>query len=64
MPSPRTYSKANAIAVLRRAKVDEAVINEVMSKLPDPIDIDRDGSILIQYGLTRDSLLGRMGGSP
>jgi hypothetical protein len=50
--------------VLRRANYDQALIDEVMSKLPDPIDFDRDGSILMHYGITRDRLRDRMGGSP
>ena len=64
MDIPRSISKSNAIEVLRRANYDQALIDEVMSKLPDPIDIDRDGSVLMQYGITRDRLMDRMGGSP
>jgi hypothetical protein len=64
MDIPRSISKSNAIQVLRRANYDQALIDEVMSKVPDPIDFDRDGSILMQYGITRDRLMDRMGGSP
>ena len=64
MDIPRSISKSDAIQVLRRANYDQALIDEVMAKVPDPIDIDRDGSILMQYGITRDRLMDRMGGSP
>jgi hypothetical protein len=64
MPTPRSFSKANARGVLRRAHYDQGLIDEVMSQLPDPIDVDRDSSILLHYGLTPDALIGRAGGSP
>ena len=64
MNIPRSISKSKAIETLRRANYDQALIDEVMSKLQDPIDFDRDGSILMQYGMTRDRLMDRMGGSP
>jgi hypothetical protein len=34
------------------------------SQPPDPIDVDRDASILLHYGLTADALLGLRRRSP
>jgi hypothetical protein len=64
MDSPTSYPKSQAIAVLRRANYDQALIDEIMSQLADPIDLDRDGSVLMRYGITKDALVGRVGGSP
>jgi hypothetical protein len=57
-------SKANAREVLRRANYDNALIDEIMSLLPDPFDPDRESAVLTRYGVTRDTLIGRAGGSP
>jgi hypothetical protein len=57
-------SKANAREVLRRANYDNALIDEIMAQLPDPFDLDRDSAVLMHYGVTRDTLIGRAGGSP
>jgi hypothetical protein len=52
------------MAVLRRAGFPEEVINKLASQLPDPIDIDRESSLLDRYGITMETLTDRMGGSP
>jgi hypothetical protein len=57
--------KQEALAML--ARVGRAdLIEEAKRDLPDPIDTDRDLDLerLVQYGLTRDQLIDRMGGSP
>ena len=64
MHTPRSFSKAYAKEVLRRAHYDQGLIDEVMSQLPDPIDVDRDSSILLHSGRTPDALISRAGGSP
>jgi hypothetical protein len=60
----QTVPKETAIAVLRKAGFSEEVINELASKLPDPIDVDRDASLLLRYGVTMETLTDRLGGSP
>ena len=60
----QTVPKETAIAVLRKAGFSEEVINELASKLPDPIDVDRDSSLLLRYGVTMETLTDRLGGSP
>jgi hypothetical protein len=59
-----TIPKSEAIAVLTRAGFPPEVIDEVASQLSDPIDFDRDSSLLLRYGITREELTDRMGGSP
>jgi hypothetical protein len=60
----QTVPKETAIAVLRKAGFSEEVINELASQLPDPIDVDRESSLLLRYGVTMETLTDRLGGSP
>lgn len=53
-----------AAEVLRRAGYSDEFIDEVLSQLPDPIDLHRDQEVLSRYGLSRERLMDRMGGSP
>ena len=39
-------------------------IRDVLSQLPDPIDLQRDEEILARYGLRPERLMDRMGGGP
>jgi hypothetical protein len=36
----------------------------VLRHLPDPIDTKRDGEAVFKLGVSRDTLMDRMGGSP
>jgi hypothetical protein len=49
---------------LRRAGYSPEFIRDVLSQLPDPIDLQRDQQILARYGLSPERLIDRMGGSP
>ncbi len=49
---------------LRRAGYSDELISEILSELPDPIDLQRDQQILARYGLSPERLVDRMGGSP
>jgi hypothetical protein len=49
---------------MRRAGHSEELIHEVLSQLPDPIDLQRDQEILARYDLSSERLMDRMGGSP
>ena len=64
MVNQNTIPKAEAIAVLKRAGFPPEAIDEITSQLSDPVDVDRDSSLLLRYGITRDELADRMGGSP
>ena len=56
--------KAELTRVLERADLPHDLIKEVTGELPDPVDLDRDSSVLDRYGLTRARLVDIMGGSP
>jgi hypothetical protein len=56
--------KAGVLAVLHRAAIPEDTVQALSAALEDPVDLRRDGNLLASYGITRDSLVDRMGGSP
>jgi hypothetical protein len=56
--------KAEAVRILRRAGVPPETIEALERELPDPVDPDRDAALLMRYGITRERLVDRMGGSP
>jgi hypothetical protein len=64
MSDRRLLTQAEARRVLRRVGHADEFINEVLRELPDPIDLDREQVVLESRGLTRESLVDRMGGSP
>jgi hypothetical protein len=61
---PGGRSHEEAAHVLRRAGYSQEFIDEVLSQLPDPIDLQRDQPILSRYGINPERLADRMGGSP
>jgi hypothetical protein len=61
-PAPRSHEEA--ARVLRRAGYSDEFISDVLSQLPDPIDLQRDQQILARYGLSPERLMDRMGGGP
>jgi hypothetical protein len=60
----RHRSKAEFVHLLHRLGVPEESITEICAKVSDPVDLDESGALLQSYGLTRDALVSRMGGSP
>lgn len=60
----RLIAKADAVEMLRRARFSEETIQALQSRLDDPIDTERDATVLAQHGVTIDELISRMGGSP
>jgi NADPH-dependent glutamate synthase beta subunit-like oxidoreductase len=58
MPNPRIGGTD-----VERGYSDE-FITEVLSHLPDPINLPRDERVLQRYGLSCERLMDRMGGSP
>lgn len=58
----RVHSKASVLEVIRRAGYAPEVVEEVGSKLADPVDLDRDASLLALYVITRTQLMDRLGG--
>jgi SpoVK/Ycf46/Vps4 family AAA+-type ATPase len=63
MATPRQFSRQNVIDVLNRAGYRE-LAEEASRVLPDPVDVDQLAELGMQYGVTRDDLISRMGGSP
>jgi hypothetical protein len=64
MAKPQRIPKAVVMDVVRRARFPQGVIDEIERELPDPVDYNRDQSLLLRYGITMDQLRDRMGGSP
>ena len=64
MEKPRFVSHAEVDRVLRRAGIPPKQIEEALRRLPDPLD-ERDCAALErQFGISRENLMDRMGGSP
>jgi len=55
--------KSEVLAVLHRTGVPERTLQALDAALEDPVDLRRDGNLLARYGITRDGLIDRMGGS-
>lgn len=56
-------TREHVIEVLRRAGFGQEA-EQVASSLPDSVDLDRVAQLLLPYGITKDELISRMGGSP
>ncbi len=56
--------KAAVLSVLHRAGVPEQTLQALSAALKDPVDLRRDGDVLLHHGVTLDGLIDRMGGSP
>jgi hypothetical protein len=64
MERPRLISHAEVDRILRRAGIPPKQIEEALRRLPDPLD-ERDCAALErQFGISRENLMDRMGGSP
>jgi hypothetical protein len=63
MADPIRFSRQEVVAILRRAGLPE-LADEASRSLPDPVDLDRVAQFAAGYGITRDWLISRMGGSP
>jgi hypothetical protein len=57
-------SKAELLRVLARLGLPPQTIQHIGAQLPDPVDLDEAGQLLQTYGLTRDAVISRLGGSP
>ena len=60
---PMLIPKREVVEVLRRAGMTEAA-DEANRSLPDPVELERAQEFGARYGITRDDLISRMGGSP
>jgi hypothetical protein len=57
-------SHAEAKQILRGAGYPQERMDDVLRHLPDPIDTERDDEAVFKLGVSRDTLMDRMGGSP
>jgi hypothetical protein len=66
--APLIRQKADLLKVLERAAFPPDTIAALGRELPDELDLDLDldkqWPLLNRYGVTRDVLISRMGGSP
>jgi hypothetical protein len=56
-------SRQEIVESLRRAGLPEAA-DKAAVELPDPVDLEEAAEWGSQHGVTRDSLVSQMGGSP
>jgi hypothetical protein len=63
-PPGRMLSKAETTRVLHRAGIPKDRVDEILSLLPDPVDLDEAETLLAGYGVTREHLIDQLGGSP
>ena len=56
-------TRQHVVDILRVARLPE-LAEEAHRVLPDPDEYNRAERFLFQYGITKDELISRMGGSP
>ncbi len=56
-------TRQHVVEVLRTAGLPE-VADEANQSLPEELDLERAAEFLARYGITKDALISRMGGSP
>ena len=63
MPDQQQYSRQYAVDLLKRLGYRE-LADEALLELPDPVDVRRLEAWCAEHGLSYDTLVSRMGGSP
>ena len=56
-------TRQHVVEVLRASGLPE-VPDEANRSLPEELDLERAADFLARYGITKDALISRMGGSP
>jgi hypothetical protein len=56
-------AKREIVEMLQKAGLPQ-VADEADRSLPDPVELERAQEFGARYGITRDELISRMGGSP
>jgi hypothetical protein len=56
-------SRQHVVEILRTAQLPE-LVEEAGRVLPDPVEYSHAERFLAQYGITKDQLISRAGGSP
>jgi hypothetical protein len=55
--------RRQVVDVLRAAGLTQ-LADEVLRSLPEVVDLDRAADLLQRHGVTKDTLISRMGGNP
>jgi hypothetical protein len=63
MADPIRFTREQIVAVLRKVGLPE-VADDALHSLPEQVDYDRAAKFVEPYGITKDDLISRMGGSP
>lgn len=63
MPSQHQYSRQYTVDLLKRLGYRD-LADEALLDLPDPVDVHRLEAWCTEHGLSYDTLVSRMGGSP
>jgi hypothetical protein len=56
-------TRQHVVEILRTARLPD-LAEEALRVLPDPVEYNDAARFLFQYGITKDNLISRMGGSP
>ena len=56
-------TREHVVGILRMAALPD-LAEEARRVLPDPVEYNHAERFLVQYGITKDDLISRMGGSP
>jgi hypothetical protein len=56
-------TRQHVVEILRTARLQD-LAEEAQRVLPDPVEYNHAERFLAQYGITKDELISRMGGSP
>ncbi len=57
------FTRQHVVDLLRKTGFSQAA-DEASRELPDPVDLDQVSAWGAKYGITKDELISRMGGSP
>ena len=56
-------TRQHVVEILRTARLQD-LAEEAQRVLPDPVEYNHAERFLARYGITKDELISRMGGSP
>jgi hypothetical protein len=57
-------TRQHVVDVLHQTGLDQGEAEELAASLPDTVDLEEVARLLLPYGITKDELISRMGGSP
>jgi hypothetical protein len=63
MLAVQEVTREHIVELLRKEGLPE-VADEAVRSLPEHVDVQRAAQFLMRYGITKDALISRIGGSP